>query len=698
MAVLEKIRVKFGLAASIIIALGLLSFIIDPSELITAFQSMSSKYDVGEINGKKVSYNDFQEAVADMTTINEVTSGRSAQSSEAQSQIRDAAWQDLIYRYLFIKKAKEAGINVGESEMVDLTAGNNLSPLIAQNPAFMDENGNFSKEQLSTLLQNLNTDETGGLKLYWNYLQNSILNQQYYDKYASLFSEGANDSPLMLRKSIEETNNTVDADFIMIPYGYTTDSSIVVSDAEINKYYKDHKKFFKQSASRDMEYVVFEVVPSQADIAAAKEGVANLYEEFKSTDNMKGFLMKNSDRAYTDYWFKDGELTSVAPEVNTFVSENGAGAVSDIISKNNNFYVVKVMETGMVPDSAYVKHILLQDENAAALADSLVGVLKKGENFSSLAAVYSADKNSQDGGELGNIGWLTQNYMIPGFEGVTTAKVGEPYVLNTQYGTHVVLVSKKSAPVAKKRVAILEKEVLASKETFNEYYSKANKFATLASGSYQNYKKAVDTLGVYSHPINNMLESSEKLGAIDNTKEVTRWVFDNKPGKVSNIITVDNNYFFIATVKGVHKEGYATVDEASSRIRQQLYREKLAEKKTAEIAAQIEGMTDLEAIAEKLGGTISSQSGIAFASMNSYGLDPAFIGAVSVAPENKVCGPVAGSVGTYIYKVTGRDTGAFFTEDDAKTRDAQMAVYNAQMIIPVMMQDADVKDNRARFY
>ena len=52
----------------------------------------------------------------------------------------------------------------------------------------------------------------------------------------------------------------------------------------------------------------------------------------------------------------------------------------------------------------------------------------------------------------------------------------------------------------------------------------------------------------------------------------------------------------------------------------------------------------------------------------------------------------------YVYKVTGRDTGAFFTEDDAKARDAQMSQYATQMVVPVMMEDAEVTDNRARFY
>ena len=60
MAVLETIRVKFGILITVLIAVALLSFIIDPSTLQSVSSSMSSKYDVGEINGKSVSYTDFQ--------------------------------------------------------------------------------------------------------------------------------------------------------------------------------------------------------------------------------------------------------------------------------------------------------------------------------------------------------------------------------------------------------------------------------------------------------------------------------------------------------------------------------------------------------------------------------------------------------------------------------------------------------------
>ena len=252
--------------------------------------------------------------------------------------------------------------------------------------------------------------------------------------------------------------------------------------------------------------------------------------------------------------------------------------------------------------------------------------------------------------------------------------------------------------VARKRVAVLSKEAVAGKETVNGFYSKANTFATKTAGKYENFKKAVEEEGVYAHPVNKMLEGTDRLGSIENTKEVTRWAFDAKAGQASNIITVNNNYFIVAALKGIHEEGYTPVKEVAVQISNKLYSEKLADKKAAEVAEKIAGLEALAAVAEALGTTVSTKEGVAFSSLTSQGLDPKFIGAASVAEDGKICGPVAGTIGVYVYKVTGRETGAFYTEEDAKARDAQMTQYTTQMIVPTMMDDADVKDNRARFF
>lgn len=674
MAVLQNIRVKFGVLISIIIALALLSFIIDPTTLESALSSMSSKYDVGQINGKSVSYADFQSEVEQFSTISEIMTGSSVKNDQQQEQIRNSAWQNLVDKYLFIKNAREAGLNVGKAEMLALTTGDMVSPILSQNYSFLDKDGQYDPNALVEFVNEVDADESGRLKLYWNYLQNTIHNQQYYAKYGSLFANGDVQNPLMLQRAIADNNTTTNAEFVMVPYPFATDSAIVVSSADIKKFYNDHKKFFKQPASRDAEYVVFEVKPSDEDITAANEAMSELYEEFATTDNVKSFLTKNSDRSYSDAWYKAGELATVSKAVSDFVDEAKAGDVSQIIADGNHFYGVRVL--GVAPKSESITFRALGAQTATAVTDSMVTALRLNEPVP-----------------------MNRANVFPGLESLFDEPIGKPTLINTlNYGQLLIEVLTKSDPVQMKQVAIFEKEALASKETFNRYYAQANKFATIANGSYDNYKAAVDTMGVYSHPMNKVLESTSSYGAIDNAKEVTRWIFDNKPGKVSNIITINNNYFFVVTVKDVHEEGYATVEEVANSIRTELYSRKLAEKQTEEIAEKIKGLDDMQAIAEALGTTVSTQEDITFASMRGQGLDPAFIGAVSAAPEGKVCGPVSGAIGTYVFKVTGRDTGAFYTEDDALNTQRQKNQYMSQMILPVMMDLADVKDNRARFY
>ena len=698
MAILQKTRDKAGLAVSIIIALALLSFIIDPGTLESAFNMMSSKNNVGEINGKAVSYTDFQQDVDRFTVVNEMVTGNSAQSDQQQQQIRNAAWQSLVDKYLFTKKAADAGIKVGEEELKELLAGDMVSPVISQNPVFQDENGNFSKTALQNIINAVQTDQTGRLKTYWDYIQNTVFTQQFYAKYGSLFSASNFQNPLMLKRAIADNNNTANVDFVLVPSVFTQDSTITVSDEEVQKYYNDHKSLYRQNASRDMEYVVFEVTPSAADIEATKEAMNSIYDEFSTTEAVKTFLARNSEKPLSEYWYRAGELNTINTDLNEFVFSNASGT-SPIVSDNENvFYAGRIMATAQVPDSIYVRHILFAATDSQEKIDSVMNVLQNGESFANVATSVSADTQSAADGGQGNIGWLTQSYMIPGFEPALTAQVGKPFVLKTQYGTHIVEVTKRTAPVTKKQVAILQKSSLSSNETFNDYYSQASKFAKLAAGDYRNYKAAVDTLGVYSHPMTAVQESNDTYGSINQAREVTRWIFDNKVGKVSDIITVNNNYFFIATVTGIHKDGIATLDETKDVIRQQLFAQKAAEKAAADVAEQIKGMDDLQEIADKLNTSVSSDVDVRFASLNGQGLDPKFIGAVSVAPEGKICGPVAGMIGTYVFKVNGRDTGAFYTEDDAKANADQMANYMSQMILPVMMLDADVKDNRARFF
>ena len=695
MAALETIRTKFGIGVSLIIAFGLLLFLVNPSDIIQTIQSASSRYDVGKINGKSISYTDFDQLVKQNADVNQMLTGVSTSSEEAQKQMREQTWQNLIQEYLIIPTIQKAGINVGQQEQIDLFVGDNISPVIVSSGLFRDENGNVSPALVRDFMEAASSDQNPRYIQIRNYLQNLVRNNRYTTKYSNLFSASSMENALQLQKSIAENNTLANVDFVVSNNTYfPMDTTIVVSSADIRKYYKDHKENFRQKATRDIEYAVFEVVPSAQDIAAQNSEFAAQYEEFVATENVRAFLQRNSDRQWNDRWYKSGELRSVNADIDAFVSENASGA-SPVVASGNTFYAARIMDMANIPDSVYVRHILLQGTDARHQADSLLGELK-GNNFAALATLYSVDQNYAMDGEMGNLGWMTQNSVIPGFEPIFTAAKGKPFILTTQYGTHIVEVTKTTAPVAKKQVAVFEKSAIPSKETYARIYNQANILATRAAGKYSNYKAACDSTGTYSRSM-TINEGTDTYGSIGHAKEVTRWCFDNKPGKASNIITVDNNYFFVAAVKDAHKEGYSTVEEAAENIRTNLYYEAYAQKRRDEIAAQLQGVTTLEEAAEKLGVQISNLTDVTFSTNSAATTEPAFVGAVYAAQENKLGGPVAGNMGTYVFRVNSRETGSFYTEDDAKNLQDQFNNYGLQVLLPVMM-DKTVKDNRARFF
>ena len=642
MAVLETIRVKFGILISVLIAIALLSFIVDFGT-IQSLSSSSSKYDVGEIDGKSISYTDFQAEVEKITALSEMN-GNPVQGEEALAMVRQQAWQQFVNDYLFIPAAKAAGLNVGQEEMYQLVSGEMYSALLMQ--AFQ---GQLNKETLMQIEADVNADETGRMRLFWDNLLEAVNTDQFYAKYQSLFVKSSFNNALALAEQVKDNNTTFDVEFVVVPFGFANDTTIVVSDKEVKDFYKANKEQFKQIASRDIEYIVVDIVPSADDVVAANNAIAAIYDEFKAAENMRNFLLSKSERQLDKKWYKEGELKSVSAEVDAFVTAAKVGDVSTIFQNGNSFYAVKVIEAAKVPEQVEV-------------------VVNGGEPQ-----------------------WISQ---MEGFEDVMTTPVGQTITVN---GLEIKVVSTKDA-VLKKRVAILEKTAQPSDATRSACYAKANSVASKAGGKFEGFKKAVEEDGLYAHPYNKMSESANRLGSVEHTKEVTRWAFEAKVGQVSSIISIDNKYYVVAALKAARKEGYTPVEEVAARIKSVLLQDKLAEKKTAEVAQKIEGLTDLASIADALGTTVSTKEDVTFASFTSTGLDNKFIGAASVAEVGALNGPLQGNTGVYVYTVTDRSEGAFFTEDDAANREQQMMYSSVQMILPVMMDVAEVKDNTARFY
>ncbi|MCF0173471.1 MAG: hypothetical protein HUJ91_07085, partial [Bacteroidales bacterium] len=359
-------------------------------------------------------------------------------------------------------------------------------------------------------------------------------------------------------------------------------------------------------------------------------------------------------------------------------------AVSAIRTEDLTLSAARVADRKVMPDSVFVYYTVAQP---ASVADSILNAIKK----------------TNDG--LTPMGWTTQEALAQSgmneFGAAFDLKAGEATVVSLQGGqiTAVIKVSETTRPKEKVKLAVLRKTISPSDDTYRSFLMQATELADAADGKYENFSRVVKEKGLPVIPSSRLQLETRRLGACDNARSVVQWAFDRKTkaGSVSDVITVDNKYHFVAAVTKARKEGYAPVSEVSSNIALALSTEKKVAALAEDCKSKISGSESIEAIAEKLGTTVSHRDGISFGMMN-MSMDPALIGAVSVADKGVVTGPVKGAAGVCYFVVNEVGEGSYYTEEDAKNRLMQTSSYALQSLPSILAEEAEVKDSRARFY
>ena len=683
MAVLEKIRVKFGVLITILVALALLSFILDPSTLRNFVQMASRENKVGEMAGKSITYKDFYEQYDRFSKLAELT-GQRVNDEEAQKGLRDAAWQEILDENVFLPMAAKAGLFVSDQEMYDLTQGSSISPVLSQQGMFADKDGNFNRAALAQFVQSIDSDETGNTGAYWNFLESTVYKSQLYNKYTSLLQASSLQTKAEKELAMKDNNLTADVDFVMLPVGFEEDTTVNVSKEEINAYFNERKDLMTQPANRDIRYVMLEVEPSQEDFEDTRAKFNELYEEFTTAENLKNFVALNSDAKLDTYYYKESQLNN-NPEFKAVFNSNDA--TSAMHEEENSYQAARVLDRRQMSDSARVYYALFPLEQEAS-ADSLLGVLRR----SGLTP------------EMTELGWFTQEAGAASglSEFVPVLFAGEKAVkvkMTASQAWFVLYAAERTRPSTKVQFATLVKNVLPSENTYRDYLMRATEISDKTGGDARKLAEVAEEEKLTVVPVTHLTEDTRRIGACDNARELVRWVFDKKTkrGSVSDVIIVDNKYYFVAAVDRIRKEGKMDVRDVANEIRNILASEKKIEMMKADAASKIQGCNTLEEVAEALGTTVSHNDGVSFGSQFQQ-LDNKFVGAIANAEEGKIYGPVAGDVGVYVFQVAKKNEGSFFTEADAATAVSQKGAYAANMLQAVLNDVADVKDYRARFF
>ncbi|MCK4750500.1 MAG: peptidylprolyl isomerase, partial [Bacteroidales bacterium] len=358
---------------------------------------------------------------------------------------------------------------------------------------------------------------------------------------------------------------------------------------------------YQQEASRDVEYLVFEVLPSEEDDRTAKAWIDRMKGEFERVEDPVSLVGMESDLPFDDLNYTDGNLPQI---INDFMFSSEPGAVYGPYMEESTYHLAQLIEINYLPDSLHARHILLQpDANTnpgtlLALADSLQDVLENGGSWDQLALQYGTDGTASNGGDLG---WFSEGSMVKPFSDTCFYdEEGKVKQVQTQFGIHLVQVMEKSRKVKKVKVAYLSRNVEPSSETYREKYSQAVKFAGV-NNTYEKFNEGVAAQNLSKRYASDLTESQKTISGLDNPRPIIRWTFEAELHDVTNEIFEFGNKYVVAVVSGVREKGVAPLDQVRAEIELEVKKEKKAEKIIQEFEAVIASAEDIESLGVETG-------------------------------------------------------------------------------------------------
>ncbi len=682
MASLNTLRTRGGIIISIVIGIALIAFLM--GDFVP--QSCSSTT-VGTINGHKVGYEEYYFESEHYQLLAQTMYNRDALSLEESDVARNNAWQSLIAKYAYRPGFRKLGLSNSEAEQADMVNGQYLSPIIMGNFA-NPQNGLYDPAMLSTFVMQLDYDFSGRLRAVWEYMVEQMNDQRSASKFYTLVQKGMYVTDLEVEAALAATNTEYNITVAGKDYSSVPDSLVTVTMSDIKQYYNEHKGRYRQQPSREIEYVVFDLLPSNADYDEAERYITTIATEFAEAENPMQYALLNSQTPPSQMYLTENEVDGpiAAALFNNPDGMYGPELVGD------SYTIARLGDVKMTPEMLGARHILLP-YTERALADSLAGLIRQGEDFELLALQYSQDPSAQMNGS--NLGEFNPEYMVPEFSNpLMDARVGEVIVLETGYGIHIVELTHKAPLVRRAQVATIRYKVDPSSATQQEIYAQASKFYNSASGSYDNFKKAA-TEEALAKRVARIRNTDRTVSGLEDSRELVRWAFENKKGQVSDVKEIGNSYV-IAALTEVRSDEYAKPEDVVDQIRPIVVKQKKADL----ILKDLAGSTLAEA-ASSIGADPREVSGVSFNPfvIDGIGVEPRLIGAVSAATPNHLAKPVKGDMGIYLFQVDSVVTDDDATPESERIRiDASSEAYLDQRLEQALSEAAKIKDNRVRYF
>jgi len=718
MQIIQGIRDKGAAIVIVVISLSLIGFILMDAKQGGNNMSAASG-SIGKVNGNSIEKDEFDKKWNLLEKQEEQQSGQRPTSTRS-AQIREQVWNQIVAESVFYAEASKLGIEFTSKELDNILKSDDPSNPLMQDRSMIDPaTGKLDRAKLGQALTNIK--KMKGEE--WDVINAQIIEPQKLTsvstKYFALLNASAYYPAWMEEKDAKENKSFATVSYVQIPYQTINDSTIKVTDAEIEKYVQNRKDLFKQEAGRMISYIGFSQLPSAADSAKTKVVIESLKTDFTNEPNAKTFLARNASAEpfNEDFVWKSKLELNYKDSILALQKGQVFGPYLD----GNGYKLAKMVDVKQLPDSVRCRHILIKiadlkegqiannirpDTTARTLVDSIAAAIAGGADFNSMVLKYSDDPGSKGTG--GAYSFNYNNTLVDSFyrtvfyEPVGTKKVVLGIDQNGYVGYHYIEVLNQYNFEPAYKVGILAKEIFASEETINKASNDAIKLS--AEKDPKKMEDYIQKNGLQKISLPTLIkENDAQVGQLQDARQLVRWVFEAKKGDVSDPMPVGDQ-FVVAMVDKIYKEGTQDVETARP-LAENAIRE---EKKAAEIIKALGTNPTLESASAKYTTeilTAGTDSSITFKSqiINTIGNEPKLIGAMfNKANLNKVAAPVAGKAGVYVFKVNsiGEKT-TDPLEDKVQTRAQQTAALRNQAVtnwFEGLRKKATIKDERSKFF
>lgn len=657
--------------------------------------------DVGEINGEKVGFEDFQTKLDANIEQYKNSTGQSNLNESMTGYMVDQTWNQIIYDEVMKQRIAKSGIKVSPEELFDMVQGANPHPEVRR--AFTNpQTGAFDPSQVLNFLKNMDQqDPSGDTRKQWLAFEKAISEERVRQKYMNAVKAGMYVPTAFAKADYLDKNKTANISYVLLDYTTVSDSSIQVSESDIQTYYNANKYKYKQAEkTRSFDYISIDIAPSKDDTLETQKWISEQLVGLQNASDDSSYINLNAETKYLGAYNKKGELPAA---LDTIMFSKAEGFIYGPYVDAGAYKVAKLISVKSLPDSVRARHILLSTanvnpEDVKKKADSIKNVINAGGNFAALAMQFSTDGSKDKGGDLG---YFDNKQMVKPFSDFcfqgTKGKVG---VVLSQFGYHIIEITDQKNFNKQISVGVIDRAITPSNSTTQSLFGKANALlSTVASASDFDNLTLKDGFG--KRAAEDIKETDRFIAGVESPRELIRWAYKADIDDVSPLFETGNKYVFAKLTK-IKDAGTIPMEYIKTELEAAVRKEKKAAMLKEKISTAMNGAGTIQQVAQKLNVTAVPASGISFGFPVIPGVsrEPMVVGKLFGSEKGKMVGPEEGERGVYLVYVESFVDALPLPDYTSNKRDLYTAGKNRVdgEFLEGLKKAAKIKDNRILFY